>query len=203
MEARDVEALALEIRRQSGVGDDVVVALTKVIEHHMGPDRIEFVDRMIGYGALVKVHGEYRIVLRRSYGDLRFVAAHEFGHWVFAKLGLELGVEEERAANTFAAALLAPATLVERAYAFFGERTSVIAAKLLMSQTSAILRLGEVRGDVRAVVTRNGNVMVRNESADLTRERAASVARSRSPKGIAKSRLRGGIDEGRVSLRVA
>ena len=74
--------------------------------------------------------------------------------------------------------------------------------RLRISQTSTVLRLGEVRGDPRAVVTRTGHVFVRNQSPTLTRERAAAVAHGRPVRGVAKARLRGGIDEGRVALRV-
>lgn len=88
------------------------------------------------------------------------------------------------------------------AYAFFGERPDVIAERLRISQTSTVLRLGEVRGEPRAVVTKTGHVFVRNQSPTLTRERAAAVAHGRPVRGVAKARLRGGIDEGRVALRV-
>jgi hypothetical protein len=202
MEQGDVEAMALEARRKSGAGDEQVISLTTVIEAHMGQGSVELVDTMVGHGALVRVGERSRIMLRRGYRDLRFVAAHEFAHWVFASLGLKMEhVEEERAANTFAAALLAPAALVRKAYGFFGEKTETIAERLKLSQTSAVLRLAEVRGDARAVVTRSGHVFVRGASPTLTRERAAEAARGQTPRGLAKARMRGGIDEGRVAVR--
>ena len=95
-----------------------------------------------------------------------------------------------------------PSPLVRAAYELFGERHDVMAERLRISQTSTVLRLGEVRGDPRAVVTRTGHVFVRNQSPTLTRERAAAVAHGRPVRGVAKARLRGGIDEGRVALRV-
>lgn len=202
MEQGDVEAMALEVRRKSGASDEQVISLTTTIEAHMGPGSVEMVDAMVGHGALVRVGERHRIMLRRGYRDIRFVAAHEFAHWVFASLGLRMEhVEEERAANTFAAALLAPAALVRKAYGFFGERTETIAERLKLSQTSAVLRLAEVRGDARAVVTRSGHVLMRGTAQTLTRERATEAARGKAPRGLAKARLRGGIDEGRVALR--
>lgn len=52
------------------------------------------------------------------------------------------------------------------------------------------------------VLSQPSGVLVRNQSPALTRERAAAVAHGRPVHGVAKARLRGGIDEGRVALRV-
>lgn len=197
-------AHALPDGRHVGAEDDAIVSLVDVVTHWMGPRSIETVDRMVGRAALVTVDGRARIVAHRGAPDLRFAVAHELGHWALRTVArAELGhAEEERAANTFAAALLAPSPLVRAAYELFGERHDVMAERLRISQTSTVLRLGEVSGDPRAVVTRTGHVFVRNQSPTLTRERAAAVAHGRPVRGVAKARLRGGIDEGRVALRV-
>lgn len=202
MEVAQVEGLAREVRRAAGAKDDEILALAAVIAHWMGARSVELVDRMIGRAALVTVDGQSRIMALRSAPDLRFAIAHEFGHWVLrqiAHLVLE-HAEEERAANTFAAAILAPAPLVQRAFAYYGEDHGVMASQLRMSQTSTVLRIAEVRGDERVVVTRNGNVLARN-TVVIPRERAVDAVRGRAPRGLAKARLRGGIDEGRVALR--
>ncbi len=202
VEVAQVEGLAREVRRAAGAKDDEIPALTVVIAHWMGARSVELVDRMIGSAALVTVDGRSRIMALRSAPDLRFAIAHEFGHWALRRiacLALE-HADEERAANTFAAAILAPAPLVQRAFAYYGEDHRVMASQLRMSQTSTVLRIAEVRGDERVVVTRNGNVLARNTVA-IPRDRAVSLARSRASKGLAKARLRGGIDEGRVALR--
>ena len=199
----EIEALAIEIRRAAGANDEAVVAVVDIVTHWMGEGAIVVVERMLGRAALIRRHDRHAIALRKGAPDLRFAVAHELGHWVLrfiANLALE-HAEEERAANTFAAALLAPPPLVRRAYEFFGENLGLAADKLHVSQTSLALRLGEVRGDPRAVVTRSGHVFTRNASTTLTRERAADAARGRAPRGLAKARLRGGIDEGRVALR--
>lgn len=199
----EIEQLAMEVRRAAGASDEAVVAVVDLVIFWMGPNAIEVVERMIGRAALVTVDGVPRIMAKRGAPDLRFAVAHELGHWVLrflARVSLD-HVEEERAANTFAAALLAPPSLVRRAYEFFGEDLRVASERMHMSQTSMALRLGEVRGDPRAVVTRTGHVFTRNGGTALTRERAAEAARGKAPRGLAKARLRGGIDEGRVALR--
>lgn len=199
-----IEAVALEMRRGAGFGDEERIYVSDVIAHWMGNDAIEVVDSMVGRAALVKVAGRYRVMIKSNTFDARFTFAHEFGHWaleVHAGMRFESTVERERAANLFAAVLLAPRALVRRAYSFFGEKHETIAEKLHMSQTATVLRLGEVLGDPRAVVTRSGRTFVRNQSHLLDPVRALRAARGSTPRGLSKTRLRGGIDEGRVALR--
>lgn len=204
MDAVHLEELARETRRQAGYADDEIVTMTDVVTHWLGPDGIRIYDRMVGRAALVRVGEQHHVAIRRDTADFRFAAAHELGHWILRFVAgvtfLTIG-EEERAANTFAAALLAPTPLVAKAYSFFGEAHDTIAKKLFMSQTATVLRLGEVRGDPRAVVTRSGRVFVRNQGPALDAPRAREAARVRLPAGLAKARLRGGIDEGRIALR--
>jgi hypothetical protein len=203
MDAVHLEELAKETRRQAGYDDDEIVTVTDVVTHCLGPDGVRVYDHMIGRAALVRVNDRFHIALRRGARDVRFAMAHELGHYVLrerARARFESVEREERAANTFAAALLAPTPLVTKAYSFFGEAHETIAKKLHLSQTATVLRLGEVRGDPRAVVTRSGHVFVRNQSAALDVEKARRAAR-RAPPGIARARLRGGIDEGRIALR--
>ena len=205
MEFRDIEGLAMAVRRGAGAGPEDVVSVVDTIVFWLGAGSVERVDRMVGRAALVTVDGRARIMARRGAPDLRFALAHELGHWALRHVGhVSLDpVEEERAANLFAATLLAPCALMRRAYEFFGEAHETIAAKINLSQTSTILRLGEVRGDSRAVVTRSGHVLARNTNATFTRERASAAARGKGARGLARARLRGGIDEGRVAVRVA
>jgi hypothetical protein len=199
-----IEDLARSVRIGVGLADeDVIVSMVEVVERCLGRGALS--TGAPGRGAsLVRTHDEYRIVVRDGTPDVRFALAHELGHWalrVRARATFADLATEERAANTFAAVLLAPRALVARAYEFFGERVDVIASKLSISQTSTALRLGEVRGDERAVVTRTRFVHVRNASPRLTPARALEATERRVP-GVVKTRLRGGIDEGRVALRV-
>ena len=204
MDFLSIEALALDLRRGAGFLDDENVFVSEVIAHWLGDDGVELVPTMLGRAALIRANGRYRIVAKSGATDLRFALAHELGHWalrVHAGATFDHRASEECAANTFAAVLLAPGALVQKAYAFFGERHETIATKLSISQTATVLRLGEVRGDPRAVVTRSGHVFVRNQNAVLDGPRAVRAARGVAGRGLAKARLRGGIDEGRVALR--
>ena len=203
MQMKEIEGLAIKLRRAAGANDEAIISLVDVIVHWMGRRSVERVDSLAGRATLVTVNERSRIMIRRGAPDLRFATAHEFGHWAFRNVARVtfLGMDEEKAANIFAAAILAPQSLVRRAYEFFGEDTKEIADQLCLSQTSVVLRLGEVRGDPRAVVTRTGHVFTRNADATFTSQRASAAARGKPSRGLAKARLRGGIDEGRVALR--
>lgn len=147
----------------------------------------------------------YRILVRPDNPDLNFTIAHELGHWALRELDSFRGTpaEEERAANYVGAAILAPPRIVARAHRQWGERIRPMARAFGLSQTAMVLRLGEVRQDERAIVTRSGYVLVRSSGAfpwaDVP---VLDVARGdRRWRGLAKASLRGGIDEGRVALR--
>lgn len=168
----------------------------------MGVDVLVAEPGQLQLGTLLRAAGRWQIAVVETAMDPRFVASHELGHWVFRHLlGMAFASldEEERAANVFAATLLAPASLVARAHAHFGEDVRGIAKGLYISQTSTVLRLGEVRGEDRGVVTQGGRTLLRGTT--LTPERAIAAARGRVP-GLVKTRLRGGLDEGRVAVRV-
>lgn len=196
-----IEGIAMDVRRGAGFDDDRVVHVNTVVRHWMGVG-VEMIEPGGLYlGSLEVIDGRVTIVVVDTAIDARFVAAHELGHWMFRhRLGMTFASEaaEEVAANVFAAALLAPAPLVSRVYAHFGEDVPEIADGLRISQTSAVLRLGEVRGEDRGVVTPGGRALLRG--ATLTRERALDAARGNAP-GLVTARLRGGIDEGRVAIR--
>jgi hypothetical protein len=75
--------------------------------------------------------------------------------------------------------------------------------ELMLSQTATFLRLGEVLRDERAVVTRSGNVLVRTQGAfPWASVPVVDVARGKRWPGLSRAHLRGGIDDGRVALRV-
>gem|GEM_PF-4982883 len=205
-EQLELEELAREVRRRAGLSDDDVELATRIAARVLGPDAIALDTTMRGAAYLRRTIDGWQIVVNPRGRDVRFHVAHELGEWALRSLAKFQGseVERERAANYLAAAILAPEPAVRRVHAAVGERLPVLASQFGLSQTSVVLRLAEVHGDERAVVTASGNVLLRTQGAfpwmnvpvvDVARGAARWV-------GLAKAQLRGGIDEGRVALRV-
>jgi hypothetical protein len=201
----EFEGLAQEVRRRAGVDDGRLELVSKMATALLGRGAVRLVPGMRGAAYLKRSQkGGWYIVVNPDMPDVRFNLAHELAEWALVCVanfrGTEL--ERERAANYVAAAILAPARAVLHTYVEVGERYKKIADRFGLSQTSAVLRLAEVRGDDRAIVTRSGNVLVRTQGAFPWAEvPVVEVARGRPWTGLSSTRLRGGIDEGRVALR--
>lgn len=204
-EQLELELLAQEIRRRAGLHDDELAVATRIAARLLGPEGITANPNLTGPAYLRRTDEGWQIVVNPGARDVRFHVAHEIGEWALKTIARFDGGEadRERAANYIAAALLAPEAAVRRVHAAVGERVKTIASRFQMSQTAIVLRLAEVQGDERAVVTRNGNVLVRTQGAfpwaDVP---LIDVARGARWRGLAKTQLRGGLDEGRVALRV-
>lgn len=205
-----IEILATEIRYRAGVGEDEPVLATRIAARLLGPNAVALDPSMAGAAYLRHAGDAYQIVVNPAASDVRFHVAHEIGEWALRSLAHFRGTEQqrERAANRLAAAILAPAKAVLKACSCgvpcstFGEHIPRLAERFGISQTAVVLRLAEVRGDERAVVTRTGNVLVRSRGAFPWAEvPVVDIARgTRRWTGLSKARLRGGIDEGRVAL---
>jgi hypothetical protein len=196
----DLERLAQEVRGIASLDDDDLLLAPEIAERILGSRGVTF-----GPAGTVAFFDGLRIVIPIDHRDLNFAVAHELGEWALAHVARFRGdhVARERAANYLGAAIVAPASMVRRAHAFWGEQLETIAKAFALSQTGAALRLAEVRGDERAVVTKNGHVLVRSQGAFPWNDvPVVAVARSRERwQGLAKAQLRGGIDEGRIALR--
>jgi hypothetical protein len=197
----DLEQLACEVRRIARLSDEELLLAPEIAGRVLGPRGVAFGPR----GTVAFLDG-VRIIVPIDHPDLNFAVAHELAEWALAYLARFGGghVERERAANYVGAAIVAPASAVRRAHAHWGERLRTIAKAFALSQTCAALRLAEVRRDERAIITRSGHVLLRSQGAfpwgDVPVIRVArGVERWR---GLTKARLRGGIDEGRIALRV-
>lgn len=197
----DLERLAAEIRRLAGLDDDELLLAPDIAARILGADAVLF-----GLPGTASRLDGLRIIVPPDHRDLNFAVAHELAEWGLRDLLRYDGphAEKEQAANYVAAALLAPRPTVRRAYTHFGENLRTLAKAFGLSQTSAQLRLAEVEGDERAVVTKTGNVILRTQGAfpwaDVP---IVGVAQGKERwKGLAKAKLRGGIDEGRVAIRV-
>jgi hypothetical protein len=201
-----LEDLALEVRRRAGIEDDDLERAPRMALRLLGPGSLAVAKGMRCPGRLTRFGDAYVIVVRPDAWDLNFTIAHEIAHWALleiAKVRLPRD-REERAANYLGAAILAPRLTVLRAHGIWAEQIPKMAREFGLSKTGMVLRLGEVRGDERAIVTRTGNVLLRSQGSfpwgdvpiiEIARDRAAEHR-------LAKTSFRGGIDEGRVSLRV-
>lgn len=154
---------------------------------------------------LAIVDGQFRIYIRAVGPDSNFDVAHELGHYALRTIAKYSGPHEERFANYLAAAVLAPPAVVRSAHQAHGPMKAIrpLAKAALISQTAAQLRLGEVIGDERAVVTKTGNVIVRTRGAfpwAAVKLVEASEFEFKAL-GLAKTKLRGGIDTGRIAVR--
>lgn len=201
---RELEGLAREVRRRAGLNDDELALAPTIAERVLGRP-IRIVPSLSTAACISFEDGRARILLREVRPDSNFDIAHELGHYALREIAGYSGADEERYANQIAAAMLAPSEVVRAVRRRHGGGLRPIrplACATLISQTSAQLRLGEVLEDERAVVTKNGNVLVRSQGAfpwaDVP---IIDVARGGQYRGLAKAKLRGGIDEGRVALR--
>lgn len=208
----EVEEVATLLRESVGCGEDDLPLAIEIAERLLGPGSVVYgapslPARLIGNA----------IVVPKGHPDLNFAVAHECAEWALRELVLWRGehAQRERAANAIAAAILAPPDAVSRAYRHYGERFESLASVFGMSQTAIVLRLAEVEAENRAIVTRSGHILARifiNEARELCARNAkvrgiakaiTVAARSRREvAGVVRATLRGGIDEGRVALRV-
>lgn len=205
-EQLELELLAKEVRRRAGLTDDDFELATRIAARVLGPDAVSVDPELAGVAYLRQSRSGWQIVVNPNTRDVRFHVAHELGEWALRVLAKYQGdeVKRERAANYLAAAILAPEPSVREAYRVHGERVSSLAEHFQLSQTAIVLRLGEVVGDERAVVTKTGNVLVRTQGAfPWDAVPVVDIARGDAKwRGLVKARLQGGIDEGRVALRV-
>ncbi len=174
----------------------------RIVARVIGPNTIRIVPSLKTEACLAVVDGRYRVVLREIGRDSNFAIAHELAHWAMRELAHTVpDGNEERQANYLGAAILAPPRAVTSAHRFYGEKPRALADAFGLSQTSTILRLGEVRHDERAVMTRNGHRLLRSEGRfaweTVELRGVTHVA------GLTRARLRGGIDEGRIAWRAS
>jgi hypothetical protein len=198
MRVAEMESLAADVRRRARLTDDDLLLGPAIAVRVVGPENVMLSDCDVG----ARLEGR-RIVVPRSHPDISFAFCHELAEIALHERGFDGPHErKERAANYIACAIQAPPTMVQRAHVRFGERLSTIARVFGLSKTSTHLRLREVLGDEGAIITRTGNVLVRNPRK-IEWSDPAIVRLSGRTMGLKRSELRGGLDAGRVALRVA
>jgi hypothetical protein len=115
--------------------------------------------------------------------------------------------ERELISNRIAASVLAPAKEIRAVCPPIPPQGDVsaaipeLAAHFGVTSSCIFLRIGEVFGDERALITRSGDVIVRTRGAvDWAEIPLADVAAGRPWKGLRCTRLTG-RDEGRIAVR--
>ncbi len=199
----EVERLAADARRVARVSPCEIVRAPLLIEALLGRNAVAIAPTLRTSACLTVHQGRYLILLREVSGDSNFDMMHEASHAILRGVVGYRGPNEERIANALAAAMLAPPEAVRQRRAAMTKKLAPLARAFGLSQTAMFLRLGEVCRDERAVVTRSGNILIRTQGAFpwATAPIAALAADATRWRGIRKAELRGGIDEGRVTLR--
>lgn len=171
----------------------------------IGPECIVVLDRLAAGARLRRVDDGYRIELRDALPDINFACSHELAHWALREVwGSELK-HEEQMANYLGAALLMPRAVVRAVVKRYGRSLGPVrplARLIKVSKTASQLRLAEVLGDERAIVTRTGNLIVRNAAQIDWSDPSILLTRRRDFEhpSLAKAAFLGGIDHGRVAL---
>lgn len=196
------EELAREVRARARLEPDEVAPSGLVARRLLGPKAVTEIPRFRTEGLFTFVEGQPRIFVRRGAPDRNFLIAHELGHWAVHEFRIDVENEED-AANMIGAAIVAPPNALRRARDSIGEKLAKLARIFEATQSMIWLRLGEVLGDERALVTEH-SVRFRSAGAFPWYEPAVRAwARGRPPSGVRKAVLRTGYDSGRITLRAS
>lgn len=150
-----IEGLAVETYCRLGLDPAVPVDTFRLARLLFGRDAIEYGVGIAGERAKTYVLGrERRIAIRRRLpvDEAQHAIGHEIGHAVFDELGYA-GENIECACDLFGAALMAPLPAMQSMMREFGFDHEAVADEIAASQTWAALRIAEVTGIPRAVLT--------------------------------------------------
>ncbi len=205
LSTQELECLTNDLRDFAGLKRSEVVDAGEFAVRLLGPDSIVIVDELEDGARLRQTGKGYCIELRNNLSDINFRCANEIGRWALREFRRYNGPDEKHYAGYVGAALLMPRRLVIDIVQYYGrihEAISPLAIQCEVSKTSAQLRIAEVLGDERAVVTKNGNVIVRNAARIDWKDPAIKEMRRSGVHHLrlSKTRLDGGIDTGRVAL---
>ncbi len=142
------------------------------------------------YAALAVIDGQDRIFVREDCppADFGFLVFHELGHHEFTRQGVLFATpdEEERACDAFAGAMAAPKPAFEAALTWLDRDLRQISVKFGITESHALLRLGEVTGRPVGLV-RPGLTRTRGTGVVPLPETFEAWSRSRTPKGWKRS----------------
>lgn len=191
LDQADLEGSAESLYRLAGMDPQEPASPARIARAILGPRAIEVAPMRITTGAVVRVHGETRIALKRGLDTrtARFVVAHELGHVILEREGY-FGEDIETACDYIAGALLMPRRHFFGAFRWAGGDASVLAEDYGVTESAAWLRRGETIGDPLALV-RPGLVRTRGVGVQWPDEQTiVGWARSRPPRGLAKAKVR-------------
>ena len=97
----------------------------------------------------------------------RIKAAHELGHWWYARVGYR-GADIEHRCDMFGAAIIAPWPAFKTAMRWAGHRVHELAVRFNTTQSLALLRVGEVSGRP-VLLLRPAGAIVRGEAFEWPR----------------------------------
>jgi hypothetical protein len=193
--------VAREARKEARLAPDAIESSVSIARRLMGPRAVTEVPRFSSTGFLTAIKGEPRIFVRQGVTDKNFVIAHEVAHWLMRRLGVDPWPGEEVFADRIGAALVASGPALLSARSAMGEKLGALSRTFDSTKSLVWLRLGEVLGDERALVS-GESVRVRSQGAFPWYEPAIRLwARGRTPPGVRRAILRTGYDAGRVTLR--
>jgi hypothetical protein len=165
MDPAELEGLALIPYQVTGIDPEDPPPLFDLVRAYLGV-RVERPANMPGPRAQAfRVNGQDRVAVRAGLPVevAHFLAAHELAHVVMRRAGHPEHADEGRA-NYLGAALLMPRAFVRAVYRAEGFSPRALAEAVVCSQTSAVLRFGEVRTAPLAAVS-PGAVRVRGPEA--------------------------------------
>lgn len=199
LDAQALESLAVAVRRIARLEPDEIVPSASIVDRVLGHGGLQIVRSLSTPAVLARVADQWRIYLSGRAIDTNFVVAHELGHWILDREGVPRGRETEVQASYIGAAIIASPQAMRRAYFYYGERYAQLAKAFGATQSLVALRIAEVLGADRALVS----TVVRVKGAfawpdaEVVREWATAP-----PAGVARVPLRGAYDRGRVVLKV-
>ena len=195
-----LEGLAVEFYERHTFDPSTPIAIGRLARAELGDGCIE--RGMLLYGADERVfwqEGRQRIAIRRGLSDAyaRHRIAHGLSHVILGDYREE---DLESCCDYLGAALMCPAPAVRALYRVFGSDFAAIADEIGATQTQIALRLAEVRGVARVVLTPKRIYDRLPESwIHPTAAEFRSLERSKRP-GLTKTRITDAT--GRIAIDV-
>lgn len=149
----DLERLAIEALERADVDDADPISAFELVERIL-KTKVRRVAHLVTAGCLARVGDSLIVAVRASLSIERqnYTAAHELAHAIVREAGFKCD-DEERAADYGAACLLMPRRYVSKLYRAEGFAPALLAGEVVVTQTSAALRLSEVIGMPLAAVS--------------------------------------------------